>query len=324
MPLKLIPPDPKRTPFYRIRGTLHGVYLDRSCQTADQREARALLKGWERQILRGAISGKQELTFYDAAQSYSRSRGSSLFLDNIVRYFGQSMAAKDVNQSAIDRAAQELYPSAGPATRNRQIYTPISAVLRHANIAAQIKRPKGAQGNQRTRFLSIDEFDRLEATTRRHEPELAALFTLLTYTGLRLSEALSIERKDLDLQNAKAFVQKTKNGLPRMVYLPPRVVVSLANVPKLTMRHDRLFRWSKSGLLYVLAEVAYSDSGIDHCGAPFHCLRHTFATWSAGLSLDVVRMGAWKSHQAARGYQHFVVSEEAAKADLLPGARRTK
>jgi hypothetical protein len=29
-----------------------------------------------------------------------------------------------------------------------------------------------------------------------------------------------------------------------------------------------------------------------------------------------------KAPTAARVYQHFVVSEEAAKADLLPGARR--
>lgn len=323
MPLKLIAPS-TRSKFYRVRGTLHGVHMDRTTETADQRKARAILKRWETDILSGVISGKRELTFAGAAEAYVGAGGDGRFIPRLVKYFGPSLAAADITQALVDRAACDLHPDASPATRNRQVYTPVSAVLRHVHVNASINRPKGAQGQQRTRFLTIEEFDRLEATTAEKEPELAALFTLLAYTGLRLSEALSIERSDMELQEGRAFVRKTKNGEPRMVHLPQRAVVAIANVPKLTGRHDRLFRWSKSGMLYVLAELAYADAGVDHGGAPFHVLRHTYGRWMTQIGADLVGTKVWKSPSAARGYQHFVVSEEAAKADLLPGARRVK
>jgi hypothetical protein len=38
------------------------------------------------------------------------------------------------------------------------------------------------------------------------------------------------------------------------------------------------------------------------------------------VGADLVGAGVWKSATAARVYQHFVVSEEAKKADALPGA----
>ena len=34
---------------------------------------------------------------------------------------------REIDQHAIDLAAKKLYPKAGPATRNRQVFTPASA-----------------------------------------------------------------------------------------------------------------------------------------------------------------------------------------------------
>ncbi len=223
----------------------------------------------------------------------------------------------------MDRAAFDLYPEGSPATRNRQVYTPIMAILKHAKMPVPITRPTGAIGKQRTRFLTIEEFDRLEEETAKHDPEFAALITLMAYTGLRLGEALSLRRCDLNLQRREVLCGKTKNGDPRMVHLPPRVIVALQNA-KGSPRHDRIFRWAKGGLFYVYAERLYARAGVDHGGAPFHILRHSYGKWMTQLGADLVGTGVWKSATAARVYQHFVVSEEAAKADLLPGARRTK
>lgn len=323
MPLKLIPPKPGRSSFYRVRGTFHSVYLDQTTETKDKVEARKILRGWEKQILSGVISGREELTFMEAANAYISAGGEGRFLERIIRYFGAKLAAGDINQNLIDQCAAILFHSASPATRNRQVYSPISAVLRHVHINTIIRRPKGAAGNQRTRFFTIEEFDRLEAETAKHNPELAAFFTLLAYTGLRLSEALRIKRAELDLQRREVICGKTKNGDPRAVHLPVRVVVALANCEG-SPRHDRLFPWSKCGAFYAMLDDAYEFAGVDPEGAPNHVLRHTYGAWMARLGVDLVDTGAWRSRSAARVYQHFIVSEEAAKADLLPGARRTK
>jgi len=136
------------------------------------------------------------------------------------------------------------------------------------------------------------------------------------------SFASSLRCQDLDLDQAQAFCGKTKNGDPRAVYLPPRVVASLANHPRGLDRDERLFRWTKSGELYLLGERFYAAAGVCHGGAPFHVLRHTYGAWMTRIGADLVAAGAWKSATAARVYQHFSFSEEAKKASNLPGSKR--
>ena len=54
----------------------------------------------------------------------------------------------------------------------------------------------------------------------------------------------------------------------------------------------------------------------------YHIFRHTWAAWMrryGGLDTSgLVATGAWRSHSAAKLYEHAEASEEARKADLLP------
>jgi integrase len=325
MPLSLVPPKPGRTPKYRIRGTYLGIRVDRSAETRDKAKARRLLSAIEAAIERGAFAQKPALTLAAAITSYVQGGGESRFLGPILRYFGKGATVNEIDQAAADAAAMMIYPRAQPGTRNRQFYTPLSAVLRHAGIDAGIRRPKGAAGNARAAWLRPAEFERLVETASLEDLEFAALLTLLVFTGLRLSEALRLRCKDIALDGCQAFCGKTKNGAPRAVYLPPRVVAVLANHPRGLDRHDaRLFRWAKSGELYLLAERFYAQAGVGHGGAPFHVLRHTYGAWMTRIGADLVASGAWKSATAARCYQHFSFTEEAKKADELPGAIEKK
>ena len=112
------------------------------------------------------------------------------------------------------------------------------------------------------------------------------------------------------------------NGDPREVYLQARVIAALANHPRGLDRDERLFRWCKSGGLYLLGAKVYAAAGVDHGGAPFHILRHSYGAWMTRIGADLVGLGAWKSASGARVYQHFSFNEEAEKADELPGSRR--
>jgi hypothetical protein len=63
------------------------------------------------------------------------------------------------------------YPTATAATRNRQVYTPVSAVLKRAEIERQIKRPKGWRGRKLTHWLAPEQALRVfEATARIDAP----------------------------------------------------------------------------------------------------------------------------------------------------------
>jgi integrase len=248
--------------------------------------------------------------------------GERRFLEPLLNYF-QKTALDKIDQAAIDRAATTLYPRATPASRNRQVYTPISAILKHAGCGKPLKRPKGARGESRVAWLQPEQAFELLRAAEKLRPKFGALCTFLLYTGCRLSEALTLAPEDVDLTAGIARVRKTKNGEPRTVYLPPVVLASLANIE---FSIKTVFGYPKSGRLYKLLSEAEKASGITIPErVAFHIFRHSWATWMrkyGGLDTSgLVATGAWKSRQAAAVYEHLDATEEAKKAALLPSER---
>jgi hypothetical protein len=70
MPLKLVPPRAGKTPYYAVRGTYLGVYLDRSTKTGSRAKAARSLAKWKDEIERGCLATPNEPTFLDAAVAY--------------------------------------------------------------------------------------------------------------------------------------------------------------------------------------------------------------------------------------------------------------
>lgn len=322
MPLKLIPPREGRSANYRVRGTHLGVYLDRSAKTADRNIARKLLVKWREEIERGELSARPEMTFAAAALSYTRAGGETRFLKKIVDYFGPNALVRDISQAALDEAAHTLYPDATPATRNRQFYTPISAILKHAGHDHSIRRPKGAQGRARTDWLTPEDAKRLVAAAMEVDAEFAIFITILLTTGMRLSDLLGMECKRVHLKERFAFIPRTKNDEPRPVHLPPAAVAALAAHPRGMDRDETAFRFRKNGHLYNLMKGVKKKAGADLSWVTFHTFCHTWATWMrryAGLdTTGLVATGRWADRKSAARYEHVVTSEEARRADKLP------
>ena len=56
MPLKLIPPSKaRRTPYFSVRGTFLGIYVNRSTKAGERRQAAKVMREWEEQIKRGEV-----------------------------------------------------------------------------------------------------------------------------------------------------------------------------------------------------------------------------------------------------------------------------
>lgn len=322
MPFTLFPPKPGRSPYYRVRGREFGIRLNRSTQTSDKREAQRFLAAWredaKRQALEAPKNEKPVLTFAKAATAYMQADRPARFLSPLIRYFGLTPVS-EIDQAAIDAAAQKLYPDATPQTRNRQVYSPVSAILRHAGVTLPLRRPKGAQGRPRTAHLTQDEaFALLDAASGLHE-RFGALLTFLLYTGVRLSEALRLEWADVDLDRATAIIRETKNGQAVTVHLPADVTACLAKLP----RRASVFGLTKSGRLYNLLADAESQAGLVlPPRSAFHTLRHTHATWrriyTGADTTALTNTGLWKSRNAAAVYEHVDATAESRKSDLLP------
>ena len=323
MPLKLKPPRQGKTPYYSVRGTYLRIYVDKSTGARDRATANKVLKDIKAEIESGRFSRAQEPTFLTAAADYMGATGARRFLKPVVEHFGE-MPLSDITQKEIDHAALALYPSASPATRNRQVHTVVSAVLKHAGKDLKLRRPKGSAGRKRVDWLQTDQAFRLIQKATERDEEFGVFVALLLYTGLRLAEAIGLQVERVDLAHRLAYLPTTKSGEPRGVHLPPYLLALLANHPRgLNRPGERVFRFRKSSRLYAMLKDALDAAQIElPKRTGFHVLRHTWATWMrrhAGLDTrGLVGTGAWADETAASRYAHVVATEEARRADRLP------
>lgn len=322
MPLTLVPPKPGRSPYWRVRGHYLGTPVDRSAKTTERTKAAKLLAKIKDEIERGVYAKPGDPTFVDAATDYIAKTGKDRFLKPIVDHFGFT-PLRNIDQATIDKAAIALYPNGTPATRNRQLYSPVSAVLKSAGFKSEIERPKGWRGKARVTWLRPEQAFALFKAADAKDKEFGIFLRTLTYTGMRLSECTGMTLERVDLSESFAYVSKTKNGESRGVHLPPVIVAAIANHPRGLDRKGKLFRFVKCGRLYTwLSEVSTEAGIVLESRTGFHVLRHTWATWMRRYGrLDtrgLVGTGAWKDERSAARYQHVVASEESQRANLLP------
>jgi integrase len=256
--------------------------------------------------------------------------GERAFLSPIIEFTGpdaiRDMLLTDIDQLALDRLAAALYPHGSAQTRNRQVYTPVSAVLKRAGIEKRFKRPKGWQGPKSVSWLRPEQAFVLFPAADDVAAEFGLFCRLLCYTGMRLGEALRIKIGDVDLGRQAIYLPRTKNSEPRTVHLTPELVAAFASHPRGLDRPktERLIRYHAGGRLRDMLKDAMAKAGLcfprRQCG--FHLFRHTWAMWMrtyGGLDTSgLVQTGAWRHPQSARRYEHLDTTEEARKADMLP------
>jgi integrase len=320
------------SPNWYIRGTVRGIVVDESSRVAERSAAESIRIQREAECLQASIFGrKATTTFLEAAISYLESGGEKRFMAPLIKHFGTDPLGK-IDQAAIDRAAKALCPNSAPSTVNRQVHTPVSAVLKHAAGRGwcehrQIKRPKPPKG--RTRWLTPAEADRLIDAC---SPHLRPLVIFLFYTGARLAEALYLDWRQLDLDRGEVRFLETKNGDPRGVPLHARVRAALA---ELKHRGGEVFRRPDGqpymrkvdggGQIKTAFKAACRRAGITDF-TPHGC-RHTWATWHYAANRDLVglmHLGGWRSEKMVLRYAHMNVSHLAPSIAVLPWEKSGK
>jgi len=363
MPWKLVPPRPGKTKFYYIRGKYCGIALDDSTGTADRRAAARIFAAQREQAERGEHPKQRpeapaRPTFLSATVAYLQAGGDGTFVKPILDKWGDR-ALDTIDQIAIDTIAGELYPDGSAATRNRQVYTPISAILKRAGVDRPIKRPQGWKGKKSTSWLEPEQAFRLFAAADALDAEFGLLCRFLLYTGMRLSEALAVRLADVKIERAYIYLPDSKTGEPRGCHLPPVLTEALAlqsprprrpliapghfgfrkgqgggsleDAGKPFLERDagrRLFRFHKGGALYaMLAEaMAGAKLAFPRRQRGFHLFCHTYGSWMHRYGdLDthgLTRTGRWADAESADRYVHTEQSEEARRADRLPTPER--
>jgi integrase len=215
-----------------------------------------------------------------------------------------------------------------PSTRNRQVYAPVSAVLKSAGSALRLRRPKPPPGV--TRWLTHDEAARLLAAC---SPHLRPLVRFLLFTGARAAEALWLDWRCVDLARAHVSFSKTKNGTARGMPLHRDLVAELANLPH---RDGCVFRRpdgkpypprpalnASAGCVFRTAfQTAVRRAGLTNFRV--HDCRHTWATWFFAAHHDLIALqtlGGWKTLSMVTRYAHSNSETYRESINALPSIR---
>jgi integrase len=136
--------------------------------------------------------------------------------------------------------------------------------------------------NQRKRYISQEEFERLHAAC---SPGIKPIVLLARHTGLRRGEILALGWQDVDFKTRILYVRHSKNGEDREVPMNATVEAALRAVQ----------RRIGDGRVFSIRNIQKSfDRACMRAGIQdftFHDLRHTFASHlvMSGVDLNTVR-----------------------------------
>ncbi len=292
-------------------GKPHSIEVRRSTKTRDEAQADAIKRQIENEVAERNITGKEPaITFNQAATRYVNQGGEERFLAKPRAHLG-GYRIDEITQGMIDDAALKSYVNS--ATRRRQFYAPLIAVLKANGIKQQFDRPK--DGQKRTHFLLPDQavalIEQISAS-RYANPWSPALATFLFGQGSRVGETLAIDGKaDISLEHKYAILRDTKNGRERMVNLCPRVIAACSTIPNIGERGPLFLRYDgrpyedreNRGYKLGFWTRAVGEIGLDCEIYTPHIARHSWATWFYSQTRDVVRLkaeGGWESNEWER------------------------
>ena len=160
----------------------------------------------------------------------------------------------------------------------------------------------GKLDNERMRFLTEEEANRLVHALANHSLDLRdmALFSLCC--GLRASEIFKLRWSDVDMGNGTIQLINTKSGRSRIAYFTPDIENLLLERLKKSPSRDELIFPTTNGKIRERISKTFRDvvkelglnEGITNAKQKvvFHTLRHTFASWLAqrGEPLYAIQM----------------------------------
>jgi integrase len=317
MPLKIY----KRGKFWHYRGTISGRRLRGSTGATDRDTASRVAAEIDRKYWRSNLDGPQAvLTFAQAAMLYRSAGKSTRFLAKIEDHW-QNTLIKDISAGGIRQAAVDLYPKAGPATRNRHAIVPTQAIINHAaemELCPPIRVKRFQVSVKAKTPVDLDWIKRFAAVSN---PHLAALAWFMFQTGARISEALRVTWDDVNLETRTVRIGQRKTKSERLAHLPPEVFAAIANQPR---SRRRVFLYSTRMAAHMAWKRAVGRAKLDW--RSFHCCRHGFATELLRAGYDVVtvaKIGGWKTpRHVLETYGHAM--DDPTITDALSGTKLTQ
>lgn len=137
--------------------------------------------------------------------------------------------------------------------------------------------------------LSRVEIQKLLSGVKNSKHQL--LLSLAYGAGLRVSEAVSLKVKDLNLDELTIHLKQAKGKKDRLTLIPEKLVNDLRNIIAGKSGNDYVFESERGGKLTERTAQAVFEKALQSAGiakeATFHSLRHSFATHLLENGTDV-------------------------------------
>ncbi len=180
-----------------------------------------------------------DITFREAAAVAIAAGVDGRYLSPRLLELTDGKRLSDIDQALIKELAQRLLPLAASSTHNRQVYTPISAVLKFSAARGwcryfRINRPRHQKPD--VVLPSSAELDRF---TKAAGPSLKRVIRFLRSTGMTVRETLELDWTQVDLTKRRLRLTPKRDGSERLIVLDLDIVEMLA---RFLHRTGRVFR----------------------------------------------------------------------------------
>lgn len=220
-------------------------YYRQSTGASDEAGARDWCRAEEDRAIRRYLVGDEEqgLTFSDAVLLYSSNPKTARMLLPIVTEIGETLLS-EITPRTLRDLGPKLRPDAGTDTWWREIVTPARAVINNAHDLGKcppikVKRytqmQRVSQDQERGKVTRVPRVPAtrhwLEAFRAAADPYNRAMAAFMFETAARVSQAVALHPRDLDLMNSRVKLKAQKGHPEQWVAISRAMTVELANLP---------------------------------------------------------------------------------------------
>jgi len=320
----------KKSNNWYYKFTINGKSIYRSTGTSNKKQAQEIADKVKAESYSVIKYGEpQRYLWQEAVERWlSESEKKSISSDKVIlkwlATYLNGIYINDITTDTIEIIIKEKLKVAGTTRVNRTTELVRSILNKSLKQWGWIKNVpyirRFKESNQRLRWLSYDEADKLSRALPKHTRSMM-LFTLAT--GLRESNVTGLEWSQIDLDQKIAWIYADQSKSNKNLRIP-------LNQDAIDILIEQQGKHSRSVFTYKGNPVKKAGNkswrntlkriGIEDF--TWHGLRHTWASWHVqnGTPLNALQeLGGWSSYEMVLRYAHLAPNHLSSYANNLEG-----
>lgn len=244
----------------------------------------------------------------------------STLLHHLKEFYKEDIKIKKVTSDQIEKFKQYLLSKI--SQNSTKIYlTTLKAVFNYALKKEYLtKNPFNKVDNIKTaetirEYLTTDEIKAIEQiNTRATETKRAFLFAC--YTGLRFSDIKNLKHEDIKDDIIQVKMKKTSSFIRIPLNIQSKKYLYLNN-NILPLQQTNVFNLPSISSCEKALKILFKNAGIKKNKISFHLSRHTFATLSLNLGIDIYTVSKLLGHKDLNTTQIYAKLLDSAKIEAM-------